>query len=120
MGLVKVKATIGNVKREIIKEMTFIADSGAFNTVVSPSLAKELKLETLATTKVTLANGKSAEAGISVAYIKLLDREGEFMVWIMKAPEPLLGATVFEGLGLAIDFSTGEVRHSRSFGLAAL
>lgn len=120
VGLVKVKVTIGSLKRDIIKQAEFIADSGAFNTIVPPHLAKELKLDILGTTNVTLANGNRAEAGISVAYVRLLDREGEFIVWIMDAPEPLLGATVFEGLGLSIDPSTGEVKHSRSFGLAAL
>lgn len=118
--MVKVKATIGDVRKVKLKEVTFIADSGAFNTIIPPSLAAELGLQVLATTEVMLADGRKAEAGVSVAHVKLLDRSGEFIIWIMNTPEPLLGTTVFEGLGLAIDPSTGEVRYSRSFGLPAL
>lgn len=120
MGLVRVKATIGDPKRAKVVEKMIIADSAAFNTIIPPSLAQELNLQVLTTTQVTLADGRKASAAVSVAYVKLLDREGEFIVWIMASPEPLLGTTVFEGLGLVIDPSTGEVRHSRGFGLAAL
>jgi predicted aspartyl protease len=76
--LVKVKTIIGNAKKTVLKELEFIVDSGSFNTVISLRSAKDLKIESLAVEEVTLADGRKAKAGLSVAYIKLLDREGHF------------------------------------------
>ncbi|MEM2790930.1 MAG: hypothetical protein QW075_03690 [Thermofilaceae archaeon] len=39
---------------------------------------------------------------------------------ILESPEPLLGATALEGLGLRVDPATGRVKHSRPYGLALL
>ncbi len=72
------------------------------------------------TTKLTLADKRTKEARIGQAYFKLLDREGIFSVAVMDAPEPLLGITVLEGLGLRVDPVTGRVEHSRAYGLAAI
>jgi predicted aspartyl protease len=52
--------------------------------------------------------------------MKLLDREGALPIAIMETPEPLLGVTALEGLGLKVDPTTGELQHSRPYGLAAI
>ena len=39
---------------------------------------------------------------------------------IMDVPEPLLGVTVFEGLGVKVNPATGKLEYSRSYGLALL
>jgi len=120
MGYVKVKATLGNAQRTMTREVEFMADTGAFYTIVPPTLAKELGIQPSARTKLTLADKRVVEADVSLAYIKVLDREGVFLIALIDAPEPLLGATVFEGLGLRVDPSTGNVEHSRPYGLAVL
>jgi len=120
MGYVKVKATLGNAQRTMTREVEFMADTGAFYTIVPPTLAKELGIQPSARTKLTLADKRVVEADVSLAYIKVLDREGIFLIALMDAPEPLFGATVFEGLGLRVDPSTGNVEHSRPYGLAVL
>jgi len=120
MGYVKVKATLGNAQRTMTREVEFMADTGAFYTIVPPTLAKELGIQPSARTKLTLADKRVIEADVSLAYIKVLDREGVFLIALIDAPEPLLGATVFEGLGLRVDPSTGNVEHSRPYGLAVL
>jgi len=120
MGYVKVKAKLGNAQRTMIREVEFMADTGAFYTIVPPIIAKELGIQPSAKTKLTLADKRVVEADVSLAYIKVLDREGIFLIALMDAPEPLLGATVFEGLGLRVDPSTGNVEHSRPYGLAVL
>ena len=120
MGYVKVKATLGNAQRTLTREVEFMADTGAFYTIVPPTLAKELGIQPSARTKLTLADKRVVEADVSLAYIKVLDREGIFLIALIDAPEPLLGATVFEGLGLRVDPSTGNVEQSRPYGLAVL
>lgn len=37
---------------------------------------------------------------------------------IMNVPEPLLGASALEGLGIKVDPTTGRLEHSRPYGLA--
>jgi predicted aspartyl protease len=70
--------------------------------------------------ELKLADNRSAEAGIIVAYIKLMDRDGILPVAIMDSPEPLLSATALEGLGLRVDPATGKLEYSRPYGLAVL
>lgn len=39
---------------------------------------------------------------------------------IMEVPEPLLGVTTLEGLGLKVDPTTGKLEYSRPYGVAIL
>ncbi|MFQ6074845.1 MAG: aspartyl protease family protein [Candidatus Bathyarchaeia archaeon] len=120
MGYVRVKGLLGNAQGVSVREVEFLTDTGAFYTVIPPSLAKELSVEPSGKTRLTLVNKRIIEADVSLAYIKILDREGVLPVVIMDAPEPLLSATALEGLGLRVDPATGRVEHSRSYGLAVL
>ncbi|MEM0481966.1 MAG: aspartyl protease family protein [Nitrososphaerota archaeon] len=119
MGYVRVKGLIGR-RKEKLKEIEFLVDTGAFYTIVPPGLAAELGLEPQEIASLVLADSRTVEAEITVAYIKLLDREGVVPVAILETPEPLLGATALEGLGLRVDPATGALEHSRPYGLAAL
>lgn len=119
MGYVRVKGLIGTDKATA-KEVELLVDTGTFYTILPPKLAKELGIEAYRRTELTLADKRIVEAGMSLAYMKLIDREGVLPVAIMDAPEPLLGATALEGLGLRVDPVTGKLQHSRSYGLAAL
>jgi len=120
MGYVKVRARLGDAQRKTTREVQFMADAGAFYTIVPPTLAKELGIQPSAKTKLTLADKRIVEVDVSLAYISVLDREGVFPIVLLDSPEPLLGVTVFEGLGLRVDPSTGNVEHSRLYGLAIL
>jgi len=120
MGYVKIKGTIGNAQQTTAREVELLADTGTFYTIIPPALAKELAITATAKTKLTLADKRLVEAQISLAYIKILDRDGILPVAIIDSPEPLLGATTLEGLGLRVDPTNGKVEHSRPYGLAAL
>lgn len=120
MGYVRVKGLIGDMKKKVIKSVMFLADTGAFYTTIPLELAKELGIKPLAKAKLVLANKQEVEADISLAYIKILDREGVFQVAIMDVPEPLLGVTTLEGLGIKVDSSTGKLEYSRPYGVALL
>jgi predicted aspartyl protease len=64
--------------------------------------------------------GGGLRAGVSLAYFRVLDRDGVFQVALMDSPEPILGVTVLEGLGVKVDPVTGKLEYSRPYGLAAL
>lgn len=119
MGYVRVKALIGRSKDKA-REVELLVDTGAFYTILPPSLAKELGITAKLTTELTLADKHIVRAGVSLAYMKLLDRDGVLPVAILDAPEALLGTTALEGLGLKVDPLKGTLEHSRPFGLAAL
>ena len=108
MGLVRVKALFGDPSRRRIKEVLFLVDTGAYFPIIPPSLAKEFQIKILKT-GLTLADKREVEAGVSLAYFKLMDREGIFQIAVMDSPEPVLGVTVFEGLGIRIDPVTGKL-----------
>jgi len=119
LGYVRVRGLIGRRRREA-EEVEFLADTGSFYTVIPSALAEELKIKAVEKTELILADKRRVEAGITVAYMKLLDRDGVLPVAIMDSPEPLLGATALEGLGLRVDPVTGRLEHSRPYGLAAI
>ena len=98
----------------------FLVDTGACYTIVPSTLARKLGIEAVEKSELRLADNRGVEAGITVTYIKLLDRVGILPVAVMDSPEPLLGATALEGLGLRVDPATGRLEHSRPYGLAAL
>ncbi len=119
MGYVIAKVLVGDGKTKV-GEVEFLADSGSFHPIIPPTLAQRLGIKPVLETELILADKRKVKAPISNAYFKLLDREGIFQVVIMDVPKPLLGITVFEGLGIKIDPATGRLGYSRSFGVAAL
>jgi len=120
LGFVRVKCSVGSADGKTVKDVDFLTDTGAFYTTIPPEIAKELGIKSAATTKLMLADKRVVEAGISLAYVKILDRDGIFNIAIMDVPEPLLGISTLEGLGIRVDPTTGKVEYSRSYGLAVL
>lgn len=74
----------------------------------------------MAKVELLLADKRKVEAMLSYAYIKIGEREGVLPVAIMEAPEPLLGVTALEGLGIKVDPTTGKIEYTRPYGLAML
>ncbi|MCI4436822.1 MAG: aspartyl protease [Ignisphaera sp.] len=120
MGYVRVKAFVGDAHKRKVMEVVFLVDTGSFYPVIPPNIAKELGIEPLAKTEIVLADSRKASVDISLAFLKVLDREGIFPVIIMDSPEPLLGVVVLEGLGVRVDPVTGKLEYSRPYGLAVL
>jgi predicted aspartyl protease len=60
------------------------------------------------------------EAGVFLAYFKLMYREVDISDSRNGVPELMLGITVFEGLGIRIDPATGELEYSKLYGLSAI
>jgi len=120
MGYVRTRVLMGDADRRRVKEVTFLIDTGAFFPVIPLDLAKELGIEPLAKTRLLIADSREVTVNISLAYFRVLDREGVFPVVLMNPPEPLLGTVVLEGLGIKVDPATGRLEHSRPYGLALL
>jgi aspartyl protease family protein len=120
MGYVRANILIGSADGGVVRDVKFLTDTGAYYTTIPPKLAEELGIKSMARTKLTLADKRVAEAGISLAYVKILDREGIFNIAIMDVPEPLLGVSTLEGLGIKVDPTTGKLEYSRPYGLALI
>ena len=120
MGFVRIRCPVGSADRKRVKDVEFLTDTGAFYTTIPLELAQELGIESVARTKLTLADKRIVQAGISLAYIKILDRDVIFNIAIVNVPEPLLGVSTLEGLGIRVDPTTGKAEYSRSYGLAVL
>jgi predicted aspartyl protease len=80
----------------------FLVDTGSFSSIIPLGLAREYGLDALAEVELLLADGGRVKAGVSLAYFRVLDRDGVFQVVLMDSPEPILGVIVLEGLGLRI------------------
>ena len=120
MGYMRVRVTIGSVDRRKMKEIVFLADIGAFYTTLPPDIAEEMDIKPIANTEVMLGDKRVKEVDTSLAYIKALDRDGIFQVAIMGVPEPLLGVSTLEGLGLKVDPATGKLEYSRPYGVGII
>ncbi len=119
MGFVKVAALLGK-NRDELREVTFLADFGSFYTLLTPSLARELGIEPALTAPVILADSRTVQIGVAVAYLRIGDREGGVPVGVMDVPEPLLGVSALEALGLKVNPMDGGLEKTRPFGPAVL
>jgi clan AA aspartic protease len=88
-----------------------VVDSGATRLVIPQSAADHLGLETLGTTKVRYADGRTAERPIARnVQLSLLGRESVFNAIVEPDRESaLIGAIVMEDLDLLIDCTTQQL-----------
>lgn len=120
MGFVRIPVAFGDALRKRVEEVFFLVDTGSFFPVIPLHVAERFNIKPLAEVELVLANSKRVKAGVSLAYFKIMDREGVFQVVLMDSPEPLLGVIVLEGLGFKVDPVTGKLEYSRPYGLVAL
>ena len=123
MGLVKVTGSI-ELDESNLREVEFLVDTGSFYTMLPSQLAREAGITFPVTSKVTLADSRTVEVGVGVAFLRLEDREGGVIVASMDVPMPLLGASALEALGFkpdsVVDPVTETLETTRPFGLSAL
>ena len=109
MGFVRVKALLGPYKQRA-QEMEFLVDSGSFYTVLPSDLASSAGIvPTNLTAKGVLADKRAVEMPLGLAYLRLLDREAGVLVGIFDVPEPVLGVSTLESLGLKVDPTKGTI-----------
>ena len=120
MGYVRVRALLGSPQRTRVKETDFLVDTGAYYTALPPKLTESLAIKPVAKAELLVADKRKVKAQLSYAYIKIGEREGVLPIAIMEAPEPILGVTALEGLGIKVDPTTGKIEYTRPYGLAML
>ena len=114
-----VKARTGR-SAEPAREVEFLVDTGAFHTVLPPSLIRELGLETPVTAAATVADNRRVTIKIGAAYLQLEGREGGISIAEMTVPVPLLGVSALEVLGFKVDPVARRIEAIRPFGDAVL
>ena len=115
----KVTGEIG-LHEEGLREVEFLVDTGALYTFLPPDLATALGLTFPVVSNVVMADRRTAEVPVGVAYLRLADREGGVIVASMDVPMPLLGVSALEILGLKVNPVSESLEHTRPFGPAAL
>ena len=113
MGFISISSRVGSPDKTKIKEVKFLIDTGSWYMVLQPTIAKEIGIESVGRTKLTLADKREVEADLAPVYVEVLGREMITMAAILDTPEPLLGTSTLEALGLALDPTTGEVKPVR-------
>lgn len=113
MGFIRTKVYVGAADLKNVREELFLADTGSWYMVLTPKLAEELSLKPVGRVKLTLADKRVVEADVAAVYVKLLEREAILTSVIMDTPEPLLGISTMEALGLELDPTTGDVRATK-------
>jgi len=109
-----VRCFIANPEDRLSEELEMLADTGSWYVALPRSVAERLRLHIIGREKVTLADGREVEVDLAPIYIELLDRGTYTLAAITETPEPLLGTSVMEVLGLVIDLKSGEIRKWRS------
>jgi len=115
MGYVYIKGLLGDPAKRRVREVKFLADTGAGYVGLHPKLAEDLQLAPVGKTKVVVVDNRVIDVEVTPVYVKVLDREAIVMAAIIESPEPLLGAFTLEVLGLSVEPSTGEVKPTRAF-----
>ena len=108
MGLVKATGQIGRTRDELV-EIDFLVDTGGFYTALPPSLRERLDLVRGPLGETQLADSSIVEVELTWAHLKLNGREGVIPVEIMDVPEPMLGVTALEALGMKVNPVSGEL-----------
>lgn len=102
MGIVRVNGLIGRNQEELT-EVEFLVDTGGFYTAVPARLRNELQLIPGALGRTQLADSSIVEVELTWAFLKLNGREGVIPVEVMNVPEPMLGVTALEALGMKVN-----------------
>jgi predicted aspartyl protease len=112
-------ALIG-ANRDDLHEVEFLVDTGSLYTFLTPELASALGIDLPLISTVILADQRTKQVPVGVAYLSLAGREGGIILAVMNVPMPLLGATALEILGLKVNPVEETLESTRPFGPAAL
>ena len=96
------------------RDVDMIVDTGATDTNISPSLARDLGISSgLGSAKVILADGSVRRSGRGKAIIEYGPSKARVTVSITPVAEPLLGKSTLEALGLRVDPVAKRLEPSR-------
>ncbi|MFN3477250.1 MAG: uroporphyrinogen-III C-methyltransferase [Candidatus Methylomirabilales bacterium] len=119
MGFVRTIARLAHPRGEPWEEVPCLVDTGSFYVIVPPSLAERLGLVVAAEQDLWVADGRGVRTPLAMIHVtlpSLPDRQVVVVAAILPTPEPLLGVTALEGLGVTIDPVTGQLAFTRAYG----
>ncbi|SRR2546425_2190834 len=108
MGLVKVTGKIGRTEEQLV-EAEFLVDTGGFYTAIPPRLRQQLGFIPGTPAQTQLADTSIVDVELTWAYLRLNGRGGQVPVEIIEVPEPMLGVTALEALGMKVNPVSGEL-----------
>ena len=109
MGSVHVTGQIGR-GRDDLSVLEFLVDTGSFYTALSPEVREQLHLAAGIPAQTILADRRIVDTEVTLAHLKLNGREGVIPVEVMEGiPQPLLGASALEALGMKVNPVSGEL-----------
>jgi len=114
MGTVRVTARIGKDRGQT-REVEFLVDTGAFYTILSPALCRELDIALPPTQRVVTADSRAVDMPLGLAYIEINGRGAGIPVGSLKVPMPLLGVSALEALGFKVNPVDGSMEPTRPF-----
>jgi clan AA aspartic protease len=115
MGAVRVQAELVSPQGIAVAE-EFLVDTGSFYTAISPDVRDRLALPEGMPQQVMLADGRVIDTEVTIARLRLLGREGVVPVEVVSVPEPLLGVSALEALGLKVNPMSRELELDRPYG----
>ncbi len=92
-----------------------MVDSGAFYTILAPSLCEELGLSLPLRERVVTADNRALEIAMGPAHIEVDGREAGILVGSLDVPMPLLGVSALEALGFQVNPVDGTLEPTRPF-----
>ncbi len=114
MGEVRVTAQIGPNNDEF-QPVELVVDTGAFLTILPPSICDQLGLAFPIKHNVVLADDRRLEIDVGIAFIKLDGRQGGILVGKMNAPMAFLGVSALESLGFKVNPVEDTLEPTRPF-----
>ena len=94
----------------------FLVDTGSFYCAITPEVRDRLGLERGIPQQTMLADGRIIDTEVTVARLRLLDREGVVPVEVVTVPELLLGVSALEILGLKVNPVSQRLEIDRPYG----
>jgi len=76
LGFIRIPVIFSDVLKKKTREVFFLVDTGSFFPVIPLSVAEEFNIKPLAEVELILANSRRIKADVSLAYFKIMDREG--------------------------------------------
>jgi clan AA aspartic protease len=119
MGLIRVCIRLRATKTGPAITTRALVDTGASLTVIPKDLASRLKLHTIGSFKVELANGRKENMTAASAVIGVNGHEAPTTVLISPRGEALLGAESMELLGIIVDPKRRRLKYSSGFSIKA-
>jgi len=108
VGLLKITGQIGRTEDQLV-EAEFLFDTGGSYTAIPPRLRQQLGLIPGTPARTQLADSSIVDIELTWAYLRLNGREGSVPVEIIDVPEPMIGVTALEALGMKVNPVSGEL-----------